>query len=348
MDNLSLGSVPSAYDYVDRTRKVKVANTKELVVDESTPWTDINGIAMSTSVPSNGIYDTLVRCLSDNFETVSRQEGQSGVKKGVLYLRDNTIVYVYKVGETLTTAKDKVKNALIRYQLATPQETQLTDEEFKAYDEHKKLILLGGAGDVKDTLEIKDDGSISCTVKRLKLELDKLPFVMSNASPLPNTVRVSANIDAANIKTGSLGVCTGFEVIPSATSTTDTQNICVVDKNLYVRVLKSNLQSETLEGVVDYIKAIKPVADLELGTPVVTYIPKELMTSIPINKINNLSVGDGVNPSSFKVVAPVDRIQELLTRMAVQEAKTNTMAVNVPFIEETYQDSQNKINEVIK
>ena len=132
----NLGSTPSAYDYIDRARKVKFLNTKSIIVNGSGSWNAVSG-GFYTNIITNGVSNSV--CLSDNWsEKVSI--GSNG---------NNIIFYT-------TLSKSQFLDALnenpstIRYALATPQEIPLTEEEFKAYDEYKKVILMSKVDTVAD------------------------------------------------------------------------------------------------------------------------------------------------------------------------------------------------------
>lgn len=234
-------------------------------------------------------------------------------------------------GEWIAIPNDEARDIEFEYKLDSTQAIILNNsqqypiyasEEDKA---NKKVVSLGGVGNVQDTLEIKEDGSGVCSKKRIKFNLVDLTFAFDNAT-LPNTLRYVAEIGDLAIKDASNGLCSNFEVLTANALESDTQNICVVGTKLFVRVLKSNLTNESLSGFNKYLQETQPVADLELATPIITDIPKELVPAILTHKANVWKVGGKVKASSYKIVQPVDRLAEFEARL--QALESNTVVLN--------------------
>ncbi|MDA3732101.1 BppU family phage baseplate upper protein [Niameybacter massiliensis] len=82
------------------------------------------------------------------------------------------------------------------------------------------------------------------------------------------------------------------------------------------------------DGSAIYTQNTKDADDssmrVDLQTPVVTAIPKELMPTIALQQSNTIKVDSGVAPSEFKVVAPVDRVSEMRTELDEIKAIINS------------------------
>lgn len=233
----------------------------------------------------------------------------------------------------------------------------LTDEEVKAYSAFKKVISLGRVGDVKDTLEILEDGSVVYTQNTVEfllngsivpkpwfpgtLDTNNLAFVFTQYNNILGTPYDASNNAISNM-------------LPSAARNylkqNDTEGIATFEKETIIgKISRLKLKTQDMQGIADYFKENNLQVRIKLETPIVTHIPKELVPAILThNQTNILEVGGAVKPSSFKVTLPVDRIAELTARLEAVEAKTNTQPVNTAFVDETYAKSVNKIEEVIK
>lgn len=220
---------------------------------------------------------------------------------------------------------------------------------------NKKVISLGGVGDVQDTLEIKDDGSVVYTQNTKEIVLDNnINCTLTNSYSSEN--HLFFNITVQDIKMISdyrlQGImCDKFKWEEFASfALKDYEFICGNKESAKVgiKIAKTKLESPTVEGFKKWLQANPVTVRYQLASPIVTNIPKELVPTILTNQTNILEVGGAVKPSSFKVTLPVDRIAELTARLEAVEAKTNTQPVNTAFVDETYAKSVNKIEEVIK
>ncbi|MFR2837834.1 MAG: BppU family phage baseplate upper protein [Zhenhengia sp.] len=222
-------------------------------------------------------------------------------------------------------------------------------EEDKA---NKKVISLGVVGDVKNTLEILEDGSVVYTQNAIKEKLsDNLTWATATTN---GTITRFYSLDFAKgtkgVKTKKLGntniVC---NMLPTDKNSTEF-NVSVsgydTDGRIYVKL--ENSVADTVDKLKEYLTNNDVYVIYQLETPIVNHIPKELVPTILTHKTNILEVGGKVKASSFKVTLPVDRIAELTARLEAVEAKTNTQPVNTAFVDETYAKSVNKIEEVIK
>ena len=236
----------------------------------------------------------------------------------------------------------------------------LTDEEVKAYRKFKKLISLGGLEGARNTLELLEDGSVILTPISKRVLIEDGTSIIFNS----NTTSDSLNAICYYVPIG--GDASKMLALKCNNFTSKVWNSEQAkngEKGIYISGIASinfaipktelvgwseSLTDEQKNTILkNYLINTKTEFIYPLSVPVVTHIPKELVPAIPINKINICKVEGPVAPSSFKIVAPIDKVAEMETRLQALEAKTNTMAVNVPFIEETYQSSKNKINEVM-
>lgn len=366
--NGSLGSTPSITDYIDRARKVKIINTKEIVLNGSENWTLYNGT--SSQINTFGFRLTLsdlkrgtsiCNSLTDN-ANLPRNDIEcysAHIADGNLYIRlskdnltslDTNGIKTYLASNPIT----------VRYQLATPQEVSLTDEELKAYDAYKKVISCKKVGDVSDTFETREDGSGVVTNKLMNIDFSK---------GIPNGIGVNPNgTDSDNFVTVRLngiiqpvsfvGICNKFNTW-NGSATYDNKHIFRYGNEIYFVIPREEIAKYGYTGndVVDEVNnnarrnylIQEGIQVLYEVAPTTTHIPKELVpTILTHNQTNILEVGGAVKPSSFKVTLPVDRIAELTARLEAVEAKTNTQPVNTAFVDETYAKSVNKIEEVIK
>ena len=178
--NGDLGSVPSVTDYIDRARKVKVVNTKEKTI---TNWdniilaenraTTIRFTLVDNLLKDNGVINCIGVCNILPYKMIYGTDadgvlvyGTNGKDLGVSVLKSK----LSSPDVTGFKAWLQSNPITVRYQLATPIEIPLTDEELKAYDSYKKVILCHKVGDVADAFEIKEDGSglwTNSVVKRI-------------------------------------------------------------------------------------------------------------------------------------------------------------------------------------
>lgn len=197
----------------------------------------------------------------------------------------------------------------------------LTDEEVKAYSAFKKVISLGGLGDTKDTLEILEDGS--------GIWLNRLARVVLNGSE--------------NWSIGNTGTQNYYY---QCTLPFGTQSGGVSDKYSFAAIGQSDInQGFYITGnslVRVRYGTEKPLNDFKqdlstnnltiiciLATPIITHIPKEIVSAILThNQTNILEVGGAVKPSSFKVTVPVDKLAEIEARLQALESTTVDVVLN--------------------
>ena len=329
--NGDLGSVPNVADYVDGAKKVKVANTKEAymrdksvtLVGTQTKTTRFRIALGEATVASSGVIATVNNMFKDiNIATLANDE--EGL---TMYSSSNIDVKVLTSrASTVEQFKSLIANLVVRYQLATPQEIQLTEEQMKTYDAHKKVILLDVVGDKRNTLEIKEDGSAVYTQNVLKYLIDG---TSKNRIRLENT---SIIIDGSKGILGYSGHNDVIALLSSRLTPASWNNGYSTEGAIYMHpngaLFISNTESKTLEEVKLDLSS-NPIEVIGfIPSPIITHIPKDLVTSILTHKTNILEVGGAVKPSSFKVTVPVDKLAEIEARLQALESTTVDVVLN--------------------
>ena len=213
------------------------------------------------------------------------------------------------------------------------------NEEDKA---NKKVISLGGVGDVKDTLEILEDGSAIYMQRNAKHVVDgSRSFGMSSqnetligiGSLLP-TGTFKADLNNIRIISDKIKCKKGTDCKPNAWSITsgdvsDESYIAVWDNGHVMAVLQKSVYGNNIDEVKSYLNTNPLTIIGQLATPIITHIPKELVQAILThNKTNILEAGGAVKPSSFKVTVPVDKLAEIEARLQALESTTVDVVLN--------------------
>lgn len=313
-----LGSTPSISDTIDRAKKILKLNTIEIELDGTESWnyfdiTTGNNLRQMyiqpisrTAVDNKGT----INCLSTHFKPTRFNNREKTYVVNHVFVTGNLIAVMRNKTETVEQWKSYLAQqkangtpVIIRYQLATPQEIQLTEEQLKAYDTYKKLISLGGVGDVKDTLEILEDGSAVWTQNTKELIFDGSE---SWAEETPGIYRLSSTESVF----GKILNSEGKVRVKSNLYNGDTwSNGWVKDGIVFLHTGGALFVRDTKIATVQDFKSKLSTTNLivrgSLGTPIVIHIPKELVPSILThNQTNILEVGGAVKPSSFKVTVP--------------------------------------------
>nr|DAY63899.1 MAG TPA: BppU domain protein [Caudoviricetes sp.] len=197
---------------------------------------------------------------------------------------------------------------------------------------NRKVISLGGVGDVKNTLEILEDGSVVYTQNAIKEKLsDNLTWATATTN---GTITRFYSLDFAKgtkgVKTKKLGntniVC---NMLPTDKNSTEF-NVSVsgydTDGRIYVKL--ENSVADTVDKLKEYLTNNDVYVIYQLETPIVTHIPKELVPTILTHKTNILEAGGAVKPSSFKVTVPVDKLAEIEARLQALESTTVDVVLN--------------------
>lgn len=320
----SLGSVPSVSDYIDRASGVSYGNTKEIVLDgtQSILLQRVkDGLNMFRVVFEGNIRETSkANATASIYKSISANDTWNNNIPNSVSLVSNSNGVDIIVSASIHPSVDSFRQYLqanpvtVRYQLATPTQTQLTEEQLKAYNRHKKVILLSKVGDVADKLELKEDGSGVWNKNRDTIKLPKSGWFIDNGIPMPDTDimfgRVTSDLVKSSLDTNKKQIeCLTLNAISRAEMGNTSSSFEGIAINSYphimIRLKKSNLISPDVNGLIDYLNKINILINIPVATPTITHIDKSLVPTIPVDKINNLSLSSSVAPSSFKVTAPV-------------------------------------------
>ena len=333
--NGDLGSVPSASDYVDRASKIRVINTKEIVLNGyESDWsirTDggkTNTLLFKT-VLSDALPTDMVTYVSNIFGSFSANAIWSGDFEGISIntgkMLDIRISKTKLATQDLSGFKQWLKSnpITVRYQLATSIQTQATEEQRNIYEAYKEVISLDVVGDKRNTLDIKEDGSAIYTQNVLRYLIDG---TSKNRIRLENT---SIIIDGSKGILGYSGYNNVVALLSSRLTPASWNNGYSTEGAIYMHpngaLFISNTESKTLEEVKLDLSS-NPIEVIGfIPSPIITHIPKELVTSILTHKTNIWEVGGAVKASSFKIVQPVDAVGEL--RAEINEIKKQLGAV---------------------
>lgn len=335
-----LGSVGSASDYVDRAKKVNVFNTKEVVLNSECVVSDLQNIEGRTCVrfriSISGLSSTVERTniLSQYFKTNPTVYYDASDEEGICSTSNGILIRMLKT--KLTTPDIQGFKAwlqsnpiTIRYQLATPIEVPLTDEEFKTYDAFKKLILCSKVGEVADTFEIKEDGSGN------HLGLTKIKVINQDDTIIVNTDVVADGFTAFTIssisdfKTNSkMCVCDKFV---NALSPQDAGEWIYFGRSITIKISNSKLSTQDVAGFKTWLQSNPITVRYQLATPIVTHIPKELVPAILTQQTNIFSVGEGVKANNFSVKVPLNAAKQIdVLQKAVLMLQQQVVALNTP------------------
>lgn len=192
---------------------------------------------------------------------------------------------------------------------------------------NKKVISLGGVGDVKDTLEILEDGSAIWMQNVYKSFIDASLVTMQAQNE--THITCTQKNDGVHIPKIAWalndGICNRLKWLGNYLNNENCIGVNT-NKNFSFTFLKSDFA--TLDAVKESIISNPIELCYQLDTPIVTHIPKEIVPSILTHKTNILEVGGAVKPSSFKVIVPVDRIAEIEARLQALESTTVDVVLN--------------------
>ena len=121
-------------------------------------------------------------------------------------------------------------------------------------------------------------------------------------------------------------------------------------------VIKTDTKEQVVSKFKAYFKSIydkgtPAIVQYELAQPTSQSIKSTFVVTPDSNGNADIRFADAVTPSSAEIQVAQTADQknaELEARLVALEAKTNTQPVNKAFIDQTYTQSANKINEVIK
>lgn len=336
----SLGSVPNGIsDYIDRANGVLHGNTYEdtLTGNEEIkliqPFTNTTRFYIKLSKCNESIG--VGGCVCNKLEHIvdytldAPHYYIAGDGFAILFI-NNTDLNGKTPKEYIASQYLNGTPITIRYQLATPIEVLLTDEELHAYDAYKKVILLSEVGDIKDILEFDGNGC------RLLNTINKLTFDKVDGWTKMGTYGsyTAFNFNLTNLAiTDSNGRSCVCDKLPSISYANFTKTDDSVGEGIYLsdKVARLRLQTskvDTIEQLKIYLEAEKINVNYLLATPTTTHIPKELVPTILTHKTNIWEVGGAVRASSFKITQPVDRIAEIEARLQALENTTVDVVLN--------------------
>lgn len=364
-----LGSVLSISDYIDRAKNIAMLLTKNVTL---TPQRDVTvevsgayskiGFAIQDGVKeintANVVCGTLKILSSSSYWTNPSKEGI------VANVSSNTnritiVLLSSKCGTTADSVIAYFKNNphYIQCLSATPQEIHLTEEQMKAYNAYKKVISLGGVGDVKDTLEILEDGSGVYTKNFDTLSITSDSTINREYTPMESVDKFIVYVTSpTNQKNGALGDSNMYKVYTGGVWGGNYTNYGIfTDKtNNVIRIVQKSSEyglnvSSTKEDVINTFKQRllnNPITLMyQTVTPIITHIPKELVPAILTHKTNTLEAGGAVKPSSFKVTVPVDQIATINAELAAIKAVLNSPS-NLLLSAKYVEDEFNKNNKL--
>ncbi|WP_337528848.1 BppU family phage baseplate upper protein [Zhenhengia sp.] len=275
---------------------------KEMPSQNGEPITVKNGeegYVLSAEIKGNTQLFKRVKGSQDEWIVIPNDEGR------------DTVAFEYKLDSTQAI----ISNNGEKYPI-------YATEEDKA---NKKVISLGGVGDVQDTLEILEDGSVVLTDIFDRVTLDgsedeKWSLQGANRIICPINGLFGGEINTTNC------ICDTINSSSWNTLTSkDNQNlIATINDHVGIGTGFASTEQELRQKL-----QANPIAIIfKKKIPTTTHIPKELIPAILTHKTNILEVGGAVKPSSFKVTVPVDRIAEIEARLQALESTTVDVVLN--------------------
>lgn len=197
---------------------------------------------------------------------------------------------------------------------------------------NKKVISLGGVGDVKDTLEILEDGSAIWVQNTKEIVLNGSENITNETSVNKiNTLyfMIQTGDDAVKNTTNNNAVSSNFKSVSASMLWNNDEEAVSCDTVPRIRIDRSKLTTQDVAGFKEYLKSNSLTVRYKLATPIITHIPKEIVPTIRThNQTNILDFGGAVKPSSFKITVPVDRIAEIEARLQALESTTVDVVLN--------------------
>lgn len=346
---LNLDSVQDVYDEVNLSMKQLTKKIGDMTLNGSESWIwsavdsskNIGYVSLSLGQIAPN-QNTSILTLNNLFTDIDGDGGHGRRKEGLCLTDGKYLRIMYKDGDVrfsnLSTFKQYLadNNLRVKYVLNQPMTQQLTEEQARAYDTHKKVISLpfaedkvtlnedGSATWVNASTEKVFNGSENWSISIPTSDYDKpiARFLLASTglicdtskmfSPNTETITGALSYDTSvgiwGMKNESLYVCIKKETIGANI----TDNTGYVLQPLFKEWLSKNNLTVLGQSV----------------SPTTTPIPKELVPTIRTNKTNLLEAGGAVKPSSFKVTLPVDRIAEIEARLQALESTTVDVVLN--------------------
>lgn len=284
------------------------------------------------NIPINGVgffknVIDLSTCINNPrlYAIYATESGVSGSNKlveqvNILYGEVNLITGLVDKG--LSSTQAIVSNNGQQYPI-------YANEEDKA---NKKVISLGGVGDVKDTLEILEDGSAIWVQNTKEIVLNGSENITNETSVNKiNTLyfMIQTGDDAVKNTTNNNAVSSNFKSVSASMLWNNDEEAVSCDTVPRIRIDRSKLTTQDVAGFKEYLKSNSLTVRYKLATPIITHIPKEIVPTIRThNQTNILDFGGAVKPSSFKITVPVDRIAEIEARLQALESTTVDVVLN--------------------
>lgn len=311
-----LGSVPSTTDILNLTNGTITHN-----VFKATLFSDIQkytaydtdtqfGVKFKMTNAPLGVWNSEGLCNKGTFQYYrygsDTLKGNAQIRIAV-QIEENSYSYARidksLLGNGTLTEIESLFNGLeLQFALQTPIGTQLTEEQLKAYDTHKKLISLSKVEGVADSFELKEDGSgvLNKSTAYItfddgngwrKLDGNRWTFDMPDAK--------RCAVYEINI------VCDKVNVITYGQEFKGEKGIALYTNETYGLIWRAD--ATTKNDFDAMISELKPTIYYQLTTPTTTHIPKSLIAPILTQQTNNLSIGGAVKPSSYSITLPTHR-----------------------------------------
>lgn len=287
-----LGSVPSTSDVLDLVSGELTTNVSLLEItpdiihsvdihsDEVCVHLIDNAISKKPILNQNSIsvISTVPINILDSWE----------VHTGVLMtLHLKEIKTVQEWNDYLIQQKSNGTPVTICYQLATPIQTQLTEEQLKAYQEHKRIIELNKVGNIADEFIFNEDGS-GTWIKRVSSLImnDFSDWSIGGVDGANDSTNTESNRWFSNIvsdmPSSYIGVSNVFAWVDNIINNQKLGIGCISNGRVQLRTPKD---IDSSQKVVDYINS-KGRCEVYYGSKntIITHIPKHLMPNIQIQQ----------------------------------------------------------------
>ncbi|MGL5765934.1 MAG: BppU family phage baseplate upper protein [Sarcina sp.] len=319
-----LGGTPSISDTIDRASGKCALNTKERILNGSENWGLVTSSGnfyiyrFSVDANPNTLSGTAIVTINDKVEDITRLDVDTKSKTGITIDYSGNLVFVTDK-PTMSEFKAwlQANPTTVRYQLATPEAIQLTPDQLKAYDAHRKVIELAKVGDVADKFEIKEDGSGVFYKNTIDVYVsDKLGDVVDKGTEYI-AYRVPSDLSKFS---ASYISCSHFDFVPTSEVFNTTKQGIWQGASAHVWIcIPKSLGLLTAQSIKEYLVSNGVEIKCQLATPTTNTVDKSIMPTIPTDKINILSAGGDVRASKFTASLPVDRISELDARLKALE-----------------------------
>lgn len=297
-------SVFDICDYIDLEKKVKVITTAVHIFNGSENWYMYGGhyYAYSSFVKGN------VECISTWL--VSDKFNKPKCESWIRMDNGVTRISLENNNDDPKKLKDKLKETplVVRYKLAEPIETPLTEEEILQYEKQKDFYKLEGIGTACNSLEILESGEGIYT-KNSSLEklLYAESFSYKEASSNESTLYFELYL-LNKMKNGTKNVlCSHFSLKNIQDKESVEEGFYVVYNTIYFRISKSKLKTPDVEGFKEWLDLNNVYIVYEQKEPTITNISKEAMFGIiSTHEKNTFSFGEELKPNKASVSLPVN------------------------------------------